>query len=70
MMGVARGVLLPGHDPRECTDYMVGLDIGELAPGHRLTMRGLCLDRSRRLWLHYAWVPESLRPRARIPGSG
>jgi hypothetical protein len=20
-------------------------------------MRGLCLDRSRRLWLHYAWVP-------------
>ena len=57
MMGVARGVLLPGHDPRECTDYMVGLDIGELAPGHRLTMRGLCLDRSRRLWLHYAWVP-------------
>lgn len=20
-------------------------------------MRGLCLDRSRRLWLHYAWIP-------------
>ena len=56
-MGVARGVLLPGHDPGECTDYPVGLDVGELAPGHRLTMRGLCLDRSRRLWLHYAWVP-------------
>jgi len=56
-MGLARGAPLPGHDPRECTDHLAGLDIGELAPGHRLTMRGLCLDRSRRLWLNYAWVP-------------
>lgn len=47
---------MPGHDPRECTDYRADLDIGELAPGHRLIMRGICLG-SGRLWLHYARVP-------------
>ena len=47
---------LLGHDPRDCTDHPVGLDVGELAPGHRLIVRGICLKYDR-LWLYYAWVP-------------
>jgi hypothetical protein len=51
---------LPNHESlpvhRHCTDYLVGLDIGELAPGHRLHVRGICLDGDR-LWLYYAWLP-------------
>ncbi len=48
----------PGHDlaTTGCTDYAVGADIGELAPGHRFIVRGVCLDRER-LWLYYAWTP-------------
>ena len=48
----------PGHDPfiTGCTDYVVGEDIGELAPGHRFIVRGVCLNRER-LWLYYAWKP-------------
>ena len=48
----------PGHDPTAsgCTDYEVGENIGELAPGHRLVVRGVCLDGDR-LWLYYAWTP-------------
>src|SRR5258708_33095464 len=50
---------LPGHDPATsgCTDFVVGPDIGELAPGHRLVVRGGCLDIDGRLWLHYALTP-------------
>lgn len=48
----------PGHDPGTsgCSDYPVGVDIGELAPGHRLVVRGVCLDGGR-LSLYYAWTP-------------
>ena len=48
----------PGHDlaTSGCTDYVVGVDIGELAPGHRLVVRGVCLD-GERLWVYYAWTP-------------
>jgi hypothetical protein len=48
----------PGHDlaTSGCTDYVVGEDLGELAPGHRLVVRGVCLDGAR-LWLYYAWMP-------------
>jgi hypothetical protein len=53
----------PGHDPDTsgCSDYPVGADIGELAPGHRLLVRGVCLDRGR-LWLYYAWTPGLTEP--------
>jgi hypothetical protein len=47
---------------------VAGLDIGELAPGHKLTMRGLCLDRSRRLWLHYTWIPGLSQPQGEDSG--
>lgn len=30
--------------------------VGELAPGHRLVLRGVCLDAGR-LWLYKAWRP-------------
>jgi hypothetical protein len=48
----------PGHDEAtgRCTDYIVGADIGELAPGRKLLVRGVCLDGDR-LWLYYAWTP-------------
>lgn len=45
---------LPAH--RHCTDYLADLDVGELAPGHRLRVRGICLYAGR-LWLHYVWRP-------------
>lgn len=48
---------LPDHDPHECTDYRFDLVIGELAPGHRLIMRGICPNRFDRPWLAYGWVP-------------
>ena len=53
----------PGHDltTSGCTDYMVGADIGELAPGHRLLVRGVCVD-GERLWLYYAWTPGLTEP--------
>lgn len=55
---------LPGHDPATsgCTDFVVGADIGELAPGHRLVVRGVCLDIDGRMWLHYAWTPGLTEP--------
>ena len=53
----------PGHDKatRGCTDYVVATDLGELAPGHRLMVRGVCLDGDR-LWLYYAWTPGLIEP--------
>ena len=54
-----------GHDPAlgACTDYVVEADIGELSPGHRLTVRGVCLDQDGdRLWLFYAWTPGLTEP--------
>ena len=47
-----------GHDPAlsACTDYVVEADIGELSPGHRLTVGGVCLDRDGDR-LFYAWTP-------------
>ena len=54
----------PGHDPDTsgCTDYPVAADIGELAPGHRLLVRGVCVDINERLWLYYAWTPGLTEP--------
>jgi hypothetical protein len=48
----------PGHDLETsgCTDYVIGTDLGELAPGRRLVVRGVCLDGGE-LWLYYAWTP-------------
>lgn len=48
----------PGHDPHAsgCADYPVGADIGELAPGHRLVVRGVCVD-GQWVSLYYAWTP-------------
>jgi hypothetical protein len=53
----------PGHDlnTHGCTDYVVGLDLGELGPGRRLIVRGVCLD-GRRMWLYYAWTPGLTEP--------
>jgi hypothetical protein len=44
------------HSDLGCTDYVAGVDIGELAPGHRLVVRGVCVD-GPRLWFYYAWMP-------------
>jgi hypothetical protein len=53
-------LLLPNHESlavhRHCTDYLANLDMGELAPGTRLIVHGVCLD-SEQLWLYYAWTP-------------
>jgi hypothetical protein len=53
----------PGHDPanRACTDYVVAADIGELAPRHRLLVRGVCLYGDR-LWLYFAWTAGLTEP--------
>jgi hypothetical protein len=53
----------PGHDPHAsgCTDYAAGADLGELAPGHRLLVRGACLD-GQWLSLYYAWTPGLTQP--------
>jgi hypothetical protein len=49
--------VLPGHDQDACIDYPVNHDMGELAPGHRLIVRGVCIDENGRLWLLYTWAP-------------
>jgi hypothetical protein len=36
--------------------YPVGLDVGDVVPGHRFIVRGICLFHHQ-LTLHYAWVP-------------
>jgi hypothetical protein len=54
--------VLPGHHPGGCTDFVIGADLGELAPGHRLIVRAACLRMNDRLWLHYAWTPGLTEP--------
>jgi hypothetical protein len=55
---------LPGHDPATsgCTDFVVEADVGELAPGYRIIVRGVCIDIEGQLWLHYAWTPGLTEP--------
>lgn len=53
---------LPGHDPLACTDYLIGVELGGLADGRALIVRGICLDQNGRLWFMYTWVPGLTEP--------
>jgi hypothetical protein len=59
---------LPGHDENNCIDYPVNITLAALAPGHKLIVRGICIDIEDRLWLFYAWVPGISAPQGHESG--